>query len=162
MTKEQECIVELYKMLDDIVECVKKHDFRPFRVHGISGCDQYQGMPPIVRSMDEITDKYGDVLHIAFKLKELDLSNEEIKEMEHCIGLDQKIPYKRNGKIYYKPFRNYFFTYVCDEIWNNLVRKEYARHGEVSENQTTRFYVTRKGLDALGAAIGVHIYDEEE
>lgn len=162
MTKEQECIVELYTILDNIVEGAKKHDLRPFKIHGISGCDQYQGLPPICRTMDAICEKYGDVLHMAFKLKELSLSPEEIGEMKHCIGLSTKIPYIRNGKKYYKPYRNRYFTCVYNETWNGLFEKGYAGHAQVNEKQQTFFYLTRKGLDVLGEALGIHIYDEED
>ena len=33
------------------------------RVHrGASGCDAYQGLPPIVRVRDNIFDKYDDII----------------------------------------------------------------------------------------------------
>lgn len=162
MTKEQECIVELYTILDNIVEGAKKHDLRPFKIHGISGCDQYQGLPPICRTMDAISEKYGDVLQKAFKDKDLNLSAEEIDVMKHCIGLGTKKPYTRHGKKFYRPYRNRFNTVVYDRTWIGLLCKEYAKHGKVNSVQGTEFYLTRKGLDVLGEALEIHIYNEED
>lgn len=90
------------------------------------------------------------------------LSKKEIEEMKHCIGLDYKKPYTRHGKKFYKPYRNRYADYVFNELWNSLVRKKYARHWMVDRDQRTAFYLTRKGLDILGDAIGVHIYDVED
>lgn len=47
MTKEQKCIVAMYKILDEITEKAKNHDtslFRLFRSKGM-GADMYQGLP---------------------------------------------------------------------------------------------------------------------
>lgn len=91
------------------------------------------------------------------------LTSKEMKQMSHCIGLDQKNLYKRHGRKFYKPYRNYYATYVWNDIWNGLVGKGFAKHGSVDDRtQTTSFWLTRDGLDALGDAIGVHIYDEED
>ena len=92
-----------------------------------------------------------------------ELTPVEITKMSHCVGLGYKNPYKRHGKKFYKPYRNYYATYVWDDIWNGLAGKGFAKHGNVDdETQETTFWLTRKGLDALGDAIGAYIYDEEE
>lgn len=67
MTKEQRCIVEMYKILDKITENAKKHDFSLLRPAGIGGCDMYQGLPIICRIFGGISTDYADVLHEAFK-----------------------------------------------------------------------------------------------
>ena len=63
MTREQECVKELCMILD----------FSLFRVSGISGCDRYQGQPPICRIRDAVFEKYDDVICDA--LRENDNSN---------------------------------------------------------------------------------------
>lgn len=68
--REQECIVELYSILDKIVECVTHHDFSPFRAPGAGGCDQHQGVPTVCRVFYEVSEKYSDVLSCAFKANE--------------------------------------------------------------------------------------------
>ena len=75
-----------------------------------------------------------------------ELIEKEIKEMKHCIGLDCKKPYKRHGRKFYKPYRNYYATYVHDDVWNRLVGKGFAKHGLVYEMQGRLFWITRKGL----------------
>lgn len=90
------------------------------------------------------------------------LKNREICAMKHCVGLDYKKPYTRHGKKFFKPFRNRYFTYANDNIWNELVKKNLARCSDIIfQNGEATFWITRKGLDALGDAIGIHIYDEE-
>lgn len=82
--------------------------------------------------------------------------------MSHCVGLDYKNPYERHGKKFFKPFRNSYYTYADDTIWNELVKKNLARRSDIIfQNGETTFWLTRDGLDALGKVIGVHIYDAE-
>lgn len=71
MTKEQCCIREMYELLDRVSQNAKSHDLsllRPYR--GASGCDSYQGLPPICRILDNILDKYEDVISEAFRASE--------------------------------------------------------------------------------------------
>lgn len=70
MTKEQKCIVEMYRILDEIVERAKKHDFALLRPIGTGGCDMYQGSPVICRAFDGLSTDYADVLSNAFKAEE--------------------------------------------------------------------------------------------
>lgn len=70
MTREQQCIVEMYKLLDEIAEKVKKHDFSLLRPAGSGGADMYQGAPRICRIFDGISSDYADVLSDAFRESE--------------------------------------------------------------------------------------------
>lgn len=58
--------------------------------------------------------------------------------MSHCVGLDYKKPYERHGKKFYKPYRNYYATYVWNDIWNRLLWKGFAKH-ENEYDETTSF-----------------------
>ena len=91
----------------------------------------------------------------------MNISEKEIALMEHCIRLDCKKPYTRHGKKFYRPYRNRYATYVHDVDWNGLFGKGMAKHTDVGDLGQTIFFLTRKGLDTLGEAIGIHIYDEE-
>ena len=74
MTREQKCIKELYVLVDKIAENACKHDLSLIRVHrGASGCDMYQGLPPICRIRDNILDKYEEIISDAFLAKEEDV-----------------------------------------------------------------------------------------
>lgn len=68
LTREQECIKELYSLLDSIESAVKIKDLSLFRVRGgVRGTDVYSGLPPICRAVDAILDKYEDIIHECFK-----------------------------------------------------------------------------------------------
>lgn len=79
---------------------------------------------------------------------------------EHAIGLDRKNPYKRRGKLFYRPYRNYFATGAKNDLWEAIRNEGYA----TAQQQQSRVYyfLTRTGLDWLGVQIGVHIYDESD
>jgi len=71
MTREQECIVELYTLLERIEDGARRHDLSLLRApRGATGCDMYQGAPPICRVKDSILDRYEDVIYEAFKMKD--------------------------------------------------------------------------------------------
>lgn len=81
----------------------------------------------------------------------------------HCIGMDYSRPYKRRGKLFYRPYRNYFTTSLTgnyNSVWLDMVEKGYA---EMRESDRGRcFWLTRAGLDWLGETLGIKIYDEED
>ena len=55
MRKEQKCIAELWTLLTRIEDGACSHDLSLLCVHrGASGCDMYQGLPPICRITDDI------------------------------------------------------------------------------------------------------------
>lgn len=64
MIKEEKCIKELWELIDRITMDARKHDLTLLRIRGgASGCDAYQGTPPICRIVDDIYDRYGDIIH---------------------------------------------------------------------------------------------------
>lgn len=82
--------------------------------------------------------------------------------LKHTIGMDHKNPYTRWGIKYFRPYRNYFCTYVGDYPWPMLEEAGYAEHDRVyahddGKPDTTDYRLTRKGLDWLGAELGVNI-----
>ena len=80
----------------------------------------------------------------------------------HAIGLDNKKPYIRHGKRFYKPYRNYFSTSTnCNdfELWETLELAGYANSNKIKHGKM--FRLTRTGLDWLGTQLGIKIYDEE-
>lgn len=86
----------------------------------------------------------------------------QIKAMKHCIGMDYKNPYKRHGKQFYRPWRNYYETGPgCDghALWVDLGRRGYAKHRQT--NNVWVYWLTRSGLDALEHVTEVRIYDAD-
>ena len=81
----------------------------------------------------------------------------------HAIGLDNKKPYKRHGRLFYRPYRNYYDASLADsEIWHRMVDKGYAEVGKKDRYGGRMFWLTREGLDWLGNELGIVIHDEEE
>ncbi len=71
MTREQMCIKELYELVDKVTENAIKRDLSLIRPSGVGGCDVYMGQPPICRIKDDITARYEDIIHGAFKVEEM-------------------------------------------------------------------------------------------
>lgn len=70
MTREQECIVELYTLLERIENGARHHDLSLLRVpRSATGCDMYQGLPPICRIKDDILNRYEEIICEALKMK---------------------------------------------------------------------------------------------
>lgn len=86
----------------------------------------------------------------------------QVQLAAHAIGLDNKDPYKRNRKLFYRPYRNYFVTTKDStdyKLWMVMLMGEMASSSEREKRVT--FHLTRKGLDWLGEQLGMTIYDEE-
>ncbi|MBQ2461430.1 MAG: hypothetical protein II504_03230 [Clostridia bacterium] len=89
-----------------------------------------------------------------------------IRTMMHTIGLvpeGMRHAYKRHGKIFYRPYRNYFSTAPkCDGYWM-WERMEKAGHAECTKTKTGEiWHLTRRGMDWLEMKLEMKIYDEED
>lgn len=87
----------------------------------------------------------------------------DVELAAHAIGLDHKDPYKRNRKLFYKPYRNGFATSSESDdyaVWDDMVSDGRAKVGFSYGYYV--FHLTRKGLDWLGDQLGMTIYDEED
>ena len=91
------------------------------------------------------------------------MSNIYINYASHAIGLDHKKPYKRHGKLFYRPYRNYYDASpkAC-EIWETMVNAGYEEARRKNRHGGRMYWLTRNGLDWLGEKLGIKIYDEEE
>lgn len=77
---------------------------------------------------------------------------------QHCIGLDYKKPYKRHGRYFYRPYRNYYDASVKDcETWDLLVQAGYAEAGRKDGYGGRMYWLSKVGLDALGEYLGIKI-----
>lgn len=84
----------------------------------------------------------------------------------HTIGFNSSFPrrrgrlYTRNGKKYFRSYRNYF--YGNDSDLDKLVEAGYMEsYQEIDMGREKTYWFNRNGLDWLGEQIGVYIYDEE-
>lgn len=97
----------------------------------------------------------------------IDLSHKtkEVQLAAHTIGLDNKRPYQRHGRFYYRPYRNYFSTHEKDiyySVWQGMCDKGNAECCKGREPGNITYWLTRAGLDWLGEELGITIYEEED
>ncbi len=82
-----------------------------------------------------------------------------LDDMRHMIGLDmfKHKPYRRHGKLFYKPYRNYWAGYnkYLDYFSGSLGLVE--KWDYESDGKMTYYSMTRRGLDFLGRQIKVTI-----
>lgn len=88
------------------------------------------------------------------------------QQVLHCIGMvgscsQRHRPYRRHGRTFYRPWRNYFGASAPDAQWEELCEAGYANHGVVSDRGVL-YWITRKGLDWVGEQLDMTIYDEED
>lgn len=77
--------------------------------------------------------------------------------------LDYKKPYKRHGRYFYRPYRNYYDAGGKDvETWDVMVAVGYAKAGKEDKHGGRMYWLTKEGLDWIGKKLGIHIWDEEE
>jgi hypothetical protein len=86
------------------------------------------------------------------------------QQVLHCIGMvdscsQRHKPYRRHGRMFYRPWRNYFSCGKPDKRWEELCDCGYATHGPVNDNGVC-YWMTRKGLDWIGEQLGMTIHDE--
>jgi len=84
----------------------------------------------------------------------------KLEVMKHFIGLDYKTPYMRNGKRFYRPYRNYYSSGEhCDGL-NLLLELERDGFATRRSNKEYCFWLTIAGLDWLGKTLNITIYDD--
>ena len=88
-----------------------------------------------------------------------------IETMMHAIGLwphGRRRSYRRYGKMFYRPYRNYFDTAPnCNGYWilECLEKSGYAIASKEDDGEI--WHLTRRGLDWLGMMLNITIYDVE-
>ena len=82
-----------------------------------------------------------------------------IDTCKHMIGLDNIKPYRRHGKAYYRPYRNYFCAGSGGEKTLNALLSDLVHREECEQN--VWYYLTRAGLDWLGRRLNITIYDSK-
>lgn len=88
-----------------------------------------------------------------------------INHMLHALGCGNRKTYKRWGKEFYRPYRNY---YDCGPkrslAWDVMVAQGYAKCIKLGTDKGTDYWykVTEKGLEYLSEVTGVHFYPEEK
>jgi hypothetical protein len=80
-----------------------------------------------------------------------DVSQQQLKEMQHALGIGYKS----------KPYRNYFFVRKPYENWEDLVRKGFAKKGTgVNGGTSTVYWLTYEAVKLVyGKRISKNYYD---
>lgn len=84
-----------------------------------------------------------------------------VEVAKHAVGMGKRKPYRRHGKLWYRPYRNCFSTVPgCSDwdLWETMELAGYAKSVETKSGRT--FWLTRQGLDWLGKQVGVVIHNE--
>lgn len=87
----------------------------------------------------------------------LKMSNEEkaISMCRHAIGMSNRKPYKRHGKLFFKSYRNHYDAGIKDiPIWEQLVEMGYAYKNRL-------YHLTDDGVEWLSKEIGIIIKMED-
>ena len=82
-----------------------------------------------------------------------------VKLCKHMIGFDHSKPYKRHGKLFYKPYRNYFEAPpkgepILEKLPTFIIQKETRVKG-------VWYTLTKQGIEWLGRQINVTIKEED-
>ena len=82
-----------------------------------------------------------------------------IELMKVMVGLNHKLPFYRNGKPCFEPYRNHYGVTPGTEEAEILMRLEIDGLAVCtwSTKYNRDYYLTRKGLDWLGEQIGIYI-----
>lgn len=108
-----------------------------------------------------LQDKYPQINTLAkmnefkslYKNLWINVSEEQLKIMTHCLGLNYKN----------KPYRNYYSTHHEDKDWNDLIKKGLAIKSRNNPNRfgCTYFWLTKQGVEyVLGKSVRKKFYDD--
>lgn len=88
------------------------------------------------------------------EVKELnlaDVTTEQLRKMQHALGLPRKA----------KPYRNYYNCSASNEDWNDLVEKGFAIKGRAWTEDTANFFLTYEATKLVyGKRMSKKFYDE--
>lgn len=99
------------------------------------------------------TNAKADIFKRLYKNLFIKVSEDQLEEMQHAIGLN----YKK------KPYRNRFFCSENDKNWNELVEKGLAMKGTKRPNNDDNcyFWLTHQGVEfVLNRSVSNKVYDE--
>ena len=77
----------------------------------------------------------------------MQLSKKQIDLMKHCVGLHRGKPYRRHGKLFYKPSRNYFDCGKHDDPdWGEFAAMPWTSMGKVGISSQELGFLRYQGL----------------
>ena len=137
-----------------------------FEKYGTTWKDGQDGCTLHYKQLEKWDNEYSDYLGITgleMGMK-MDFEHHGIsmeKTIEHCkhmLGMDNRKTYKRHGREYYRPYRNYW---CGEEPALEWFSKMGLAEKEQEEGKLPYYYLTRQGMDWLERRISVVIREEE-
>lgn len=131
---------------------------------GLDGCTvSYHHLKKMEREHDRDLGIMGLEMGIEYDFEHKGLSVEKaIDHMSHMIGMDnpRHKPYRRHGKVFYKPWRNYWCGYDAELDYLSQPCIELVERVDWG-GQGIYYYVNRSGLDWLGRRLNMTIHTRE-
>lgn len=123
---------------------------------GMGGCRRPRNwVDKMDRERDEYLANMGTDMGIESLLCEEDMKI-AIDYCKHMVGLDYKQPYRRHGKYFYKPYRNYYYAatskgnVILNKFPSFIMTKEFGSDG-------VWYILTPDGLKWLGRVLKITI-----
>lgn len=124
---------------------------------GMSGCKHPKNWAEKKdRERNEYLANMGTDMGIESSLSEEDMKI-AIYLCKHMIGLDWKNPYRRHGKLFYKPYRNFF----ADTEKGNMILDKLPPYvmAKAIRSDGVWYFLTSDGLKWLGRVLKITIKD---
>lgn len=146
--------------VDDYAVCIESEGkYGVEHADGMSGCRHPRNWAE--KRNEEYCNYLGDMgtdMGIEMMFSEDDLKK-AIELCKHTIGLDHSKPYHRHGKVFYKPYRNYFAASINGE---KLLDRLSGLVVERRETERSVIYrLTPDGLKWLGRQLNITIKEYE-
>lgn len=125
---------------------------------GRAGCTlRYSQIAALDRRHDEDLDAMGRAIGFEMDIEHRPgLSIEKAVEIaSHTVGLDNSRPYRRHGRLFYRPYRNYFSGF--DGHLDMMCSQAYGFAVNVSDDQSPYYKLTPAGFRWLGDRLHLKI-----
>ena len=143
-------------------ECVYFEKYGKIWKDGREGCTLTHAQ--LAKWDDEYSTYLGDMgldMGMADDFEHLGLSMERaINVCKHMLGMDVRKTYKRHGKVFYKPYRNYFYGFQKELDYMTglgLIVKQ-----QDVDDKHPYYWLTKEGTRWLERKTGIVIRELEE
>lgn len=138
-----------------------------FEKYGTTWKDGRDGCTLSYKQLEKWDDEYAESLcnmgldmGMQMDFEHMGISLEKtIDHCKHMLGMDLRKTYRRHGKEYYRPYRNYWYGNDPGLEWFS---KMYLADKEQEEGKLPYYYLTEQGIRWLERRIGITIRPVED
>lgn len=138
-----------------------------FEKYGTIWKDGRDGCTLSYKQLEKLDDEYAESLGnmgldmgMQMDFEHMGISLEKtIDHCKHMLGMDLRKTYRRHGKEYYRPYRNYWYGNDPGLEWFS---KMYLADKEQEEGKLPYYYLTEQGIRWLERRIGITIRPVED